>query len=199
MNDPRARLRSLERWLYIAAIAVLLFVVLLFGAVLFVPVLGGGGIPLRQVALSNVKQQALSLSMYATDFDDRLPPADQWMDASMPYLGNVDICIDPLLLDPKPGEFGFAFFRPLSGMDTTKISDIEKTPLTFQSNDLSRNANGLLDLLPYRIREKRGNVVSFVDTHAKFMPESWRFETIVINLSDQPLTPDPSPPEVRRE
>lgn len=185
----RESLGPVERWLYIAAVVVLLFVVSLFGVTMFLPVLVGGDPPVYWRSLSNVKQQALALSMYATDFDDRLPPADQWMDASMPYMKTEEIYIDPSLLDPKPGEFGFAFFRPLSGMDTTKISDVEKTPLTFQSKHLSWNASGQLDLLPYRIPQKRGNFASFVDTHAKFMPESWRFETIVIELPEGASSP----------
>ncbi|MEX2242241.1 MAG: hypothetical protein WD716_00180 [Fimbriimonadaceae bacterium] len=177
-------MRPRERWLYIAAITALLLVVLLFGAVLFIPILGHLGAPNYKSSLSNVKQQALGLLMYASDYDGRLPRADRWMDASAPYIRSDAIFIDPTLLDPEAGEYGFAFFRPLSGVANEKVEQPEATPLTFQSSDLSRNANGLLDLLPYRIKTKRGNVVSFADSHAAFMPESWRFEVIVIELPE---------------
>lgn len=142
-------------------------------------------------SLSNVKQQSIALSMYAADWDGRQPSALAWMDACRPYFRSGsetgplrdEVFIDPNLDNRKENEFGYAFFQPLSGVDTALVDDPVHAPLTFQSKDLSWNAHGTLDLLPYRIRKMRGNVVSFMDGHAMFMPDSWRFETIVIVIA----------------
>jgi hypothetical protein len=111
------------------------------------------------------------------------------MDLSSPYSKNDEVYIDPLLVDRKPGEFGYAFFLPMSGVETAKVEQPDKMPMTFQSSDLSRNANGYLDLLPYRMQKRRTNIVSFIDCHAKSMPESWRFEVIVIELPEGASSP----------
>lgn len=194
-SDKLDLTKPMDRVLRAAVITVLVIVILFLSAVLFLPVRHHGGSSKNTWSLSNVKQHALALAMYSTDFDDRLPVAEGWVDLSLPYSKNEAVYIDPLLLEYRPGEFGYAFFLPMSGIDTMKVESPDKMPMTFQSSDLSRNANGYLDLLPYRMTKSHANIVSFIDCHAKSMPEDWRFEVIVIDLSNQPLTPDASHPE----
>ena len=43
----------------------------------------GGG---KDGCISNAKQMARGLVMYTTDFNDRLPDRDRWMDAEFPYV-----------------------------------------------------------------------------------------------------------------
>jgi hypothetical protein len=188
VKDPEfEKLDKLKPWelrLYVPILTVIVIVVLLLGAALLFPVSIGHGSSKNTHSLSIVKQHALSLAIYSTDFEDRLPPAAHWMDLSSPYSKNDEVYIDPLLVDRKPGEFGYAFFLPMSGGDSMKVEQPDKMPMTFQSSDLSRNANGYLDLLPNRLLKRKGNIVSFIDTHARIMPESWRFEVIVIELPE---------------
>jgi hypothetical protein len=176
--------KPMDRVLRAAVISVLVIVVVLLGAALLLPVRHHGGSSKNTWSLSNVKQHALALAMYSTDFDDRLPEAEGWIDLSMPYSKNEDVYVDPLLVDRKPGESGYAFFLPMSGVDSMKVEAPDKMPMTFQSSDLSRNANGYLDLLPNRLQKRRGNIVSFIDAHAKVMSEDWRYEVIVVNLEE---------------
>ncbi|HXH62306.1 MAG TPA: hypothetical protein VNI20_13240, partial [Fimbriimonadaceae bacterium] len=126
----------------------------------------------------------LLLEIYSTDYDDRLPPANTWMDATFDYGKSDLIYSDPNIEGIKKSQYGYAFFRPLSGLRTQSISDPAEMPLTFESKDLSRNANGLLDLLPYRLKKHKGNNVSFLDYHAAVMPEEWRFNVIVVDLRE---------------
>ncbi|HXH61317.1 MAG TPA: hypothetical protein VNI20_08150 [Fimbriimonadaceae bacterium] len=133
--------------------------------------------------LSNIKQQALACAMYMTDYDDRLQPAATWMDALVPYVKNDLVFRDVSMEDRKEDEYGCAFFSPLSLVDTTKVMHLETVPLTFQSSDLSRNANGRLDLLPGRLKDGM-NDVSFLDYHAKAMPKDWPHGPITILLKE---------------
>lgn len=176
--------KPLDRIFRTASITVLVIVMLLLGTAWLFPVRNSYESAKNARSLSKVKQHALALAMYRSDFDDRLPPAAHWMDLSLPYIASEESFIDPLLKDRKPGEFGYAFFLPMSGADFMKVESPDKMPMTFQSSDLSRNANGYLDLLPYRVEKRRGNIVSFIDCHAKSMPESWRFEVIVVELPE---------------
>lgn len=45
----------------------------------------------KAVAVSNSKQAALAVLMYASDHNDRYPDAEQFRDGAMPYLKNADI------------------------------------------------------------------------------------------------------------
>ncbi len=136
-------------------------------------------------SLGNVKQQARGLILYREDYDRTHPPSRAWMDAILPF-GVYDETVfkDPALKSKLKEEFGFAFFRLLSGMKVDELRNPHLIPMTFQSRDLSWNASGGLDLLPYRRVKPRGNHVSFVDGHAKYVLDSWRHETIVIELPE---------------
>jgi hypothetical protein len=189
VKDPDIeKLDKLKPWelrLYVPILTVLVLAALYVVASWLFPVRHGSEPAKNAESLWKVKQHALSLAMYCADHDDTLPRAEQWVDLSMPYSKNEEFYIDPLLVDRKPGEFGYAFFLPMSEVETAKVEQPDKMPMTFQSSDLSRNANGYLDLLPYRMQKRRTNIVSFIDSHAKSMPESWRFEVIVIELPEK--------------
>jgi len=117
--------------------------------------------------ISNIKQLIIANLMYAQDHDDSLPLAESWMDALGPYTNNEMLFVDPLLEDPKEGEYGIAFFKPLSGIETTTVFGPDTVPLVFQSRLLGRNAASNLSTLPTPPRYKGTHMIGFLDGHAK--------------------------------
>ena len=122
----------------------------------------------RPVCISNVKRTGLSLIIYSTDFDDRFPLRDFWMDASTSYRANPSILHCPRVVNEREsrGLYGYAFNRVLSA---AKIPfDPGPVPLVFDSVNLARNASSSLDSLPNPGRHSGNmNVVGYADGSAK--------------------------------
>lgn len=113
--------------------------------------------------------------MYAADHDNHLPLANNWMDATFAYTKNGTLYMDPELKDRKEGEYGFAYYLPVSGIDVGEVSNHAEVPLAFQSIFLHWNAYGFLS----SVRMTNGGAnVAFLDGHAKQMKEEW-FQTPV--------------------
>ena len=148
------RVRPLE-WVVIVG------VILVVGAILF-PVPSGYPTVKAAVCLSNVKQSALGLLQYTADADDRFPPRDHWMDATLPYVKSEDVWHCPSV--PK-GAYGYAFNAALSRAKPPK--DPAKTPLVYDSVSPIRNASDLVTSLPKPGRHGGKNSVAHADGHAK--------------------------------
>lgn len=90
--------------------------------------------------LSNIKQIAMGVLMYATDHDDRLPVASNWMDASLRYLTN-----EQLLWAPGVGverRWTYAMNRAMSGADLAKVANAERAVLLYDWLGGVRNFSG---------------------------------------------------------
>ncbi len=107
----------------------------------------------RTQTLSNAKQVALSLMMYAADYDDVYPYA-QWTktvkEVTLPYLKNGDIWKSA---NPKGGEFFFNM--ALAGVTGSTIVNPSETVMLYESEEWP---NG-------------GRVIAYADGHAKFVKE----------------------------
>lgn len=156
----------------VAALVLLLWILVL------TPVRAGHVPRTEQSVMSRAKQHALALMMYAADHDDSLPPAAKWMDDSWAYVGRWDAYRDPTVEGLRDNQFGFSFFEPVEGAWMRGREEVGDVPLTFQSTELRKNANGLLDTLPYRLKDR--NVVSFLDGHAESKRRDWRYDVIVV-------------------
>lgn len=161
-------MRSRKKFNFLNVMVVVLLV-LFISAILF-PVFAQPKRPWRNSSLSRVKQLTLSALMYAADQDDHLPLAKNWMDAIYPYTKNKTLFVDPVLVEPKPNEFGFAYFRPLSGLDADEISNPQDIPCVFQSQFLHWNAYGTMQHLRKHDDPYEGNCFGFLDGHAKYFP-----------------------------
>ncbi|HLK56804.1 MAG TPA: hypothetical protein VKU00_09580 [Chthonomonadaceae bacterium] len=139
---------------------------------------------LQVSCLSKEKEQGAALLLYALDFDDHLPPAVTWMDASLPYLKRVDsqpnrnntVNIDSLRRCPSvqsagPEDYGYAMNSLLSGPPLSKLKAPETQPLLFDSDWLWRNAHAPgLTSLANPARHNWGSprdIVTYADGHAK--------------------------------
>lgn len=100
--------------------------------------------------------------MYATDYDDRMPPRDHWLDlvTSRPEFHEMDHC--PLV--SGPGLVGYAMN---AGVKTANDPSPESTPLVYDSVNLARNAADLVTSLPLPGRHGGVNVIGYLDGHAK--------------------------------
>jgi len=118
----------------------------------------------KSFCLSNVKQQATALALYAGDYEDHLPPRTAWMDDLGDYLKSKTSYRCPLLTDLG---LGYGFNAKVSGKAIGKIPEPSKTPLTFDSPDLRRNASSTPSVLFLTERHKGYASVSYCDAHAK--------------------------------
>ncbi len=158
-------------------IIVIVFILIVLAAVLYPAFTGGrpygGG--LRTRCLSQVKQLALANLMYATDYDDRMPYRDRWMDDIYPYHKNMGIEHCPGLQDgrsPNPNLYGYAFDSRLSLFDSKKIADPARHPLVYDSINLARNASDPFLSLPKPPRmhgDRPGNPLAYLDGHARVL------------------------------
>jgi hypothetical protein len=125
----------------------------------------------KTLALSHAKQSGLALIMYASDYDERLPLATEWMDLASPYSKDAEIFKSPLAKEKDPLAYGFAFRKALSRKNMSKVEDIRSWAMIFDSTLLNRNATSDLETLPnpgrYGFGDSASNVIGFADGHAK--------------------------------
>lgn len=152
---------------------VALFVIIIIAAILFnvfAQDRNGG----YSQTLENLKRLANANALYAEDFDGRLPVAERWMDSIVSREGQYPIAeetlIDPELSERKDGQYGFAFYQPLSSIEIASVANPQEVPMLFQSTLLERNATGDLTTLPDPARNGRVNHVALLDTSVR----SWR-------------------------
>lgn len=103
--------------------------------------------------------------MYASDFDNRLPRSDAWMDRLMPYAANERIFHD--IEGIKKGEFGYAFRKSASTLNLEVLKDQAAFVMVFDSSLKERNATSELWSLPNPGRHAGGDNLCFADSHVK--------------------------------
>lgn len=124
----------------------------------------------RAGSVSNLRQLALGHEMYSVDFDGLGPSPETWADQIMEYVRSEYVYRSPHIDEPmeeRKEKFGFAYYRPLGGIDLEEVMNAEEVPLVFDSSDLRWNANGDLSLLPDPPRWDGKNLIAFLDTHVK--------------------------------
>jgi hypothetical protein len=118
----------------------------------------------RQAARTNVcetrlEQVATATMIYAIDHDDRLPLADNWMDAIDPYIESQAALTCP----GGPGRYGYAFNREFSGANLETIPQPEGAILIFDSVMAARNAASGIDTMPNPPRHNGVNYAVFAN------------------------------------
>jgi hypothetical protein len=153
--------KNLVHLMLLTVISVLLFAVLW-------PIVAGERRPLvANVCLSHLKQMAISIQMYATDHDDRLPGA-KWMDLHVPYSKSEEVLHCPVF--EKGVSYGYAFDSRLLNQKTTTVPKPAEAPLVFDSTSLARNSADPFTSLPDTPRHNKTNVVGYLDGHAHRLP-----------------------------
>lgn len=128
--------------------------------------------------LANAKRLATAFMLYAADHDDRLPLAENWVDALMPYVRDEATFLTTW---PRTSPTRFAFFAELSGVKVFQFENRSSVPLVFESSSHEKNAYGGLDMI--RWRGDLGCAVGFLDSSARFMPKSWSLESVFVEIT----------------
>ncbi len=117
----------------------------------------------RTQCLSNVKQQAIAMSMYASEYDDHFPLADSWHTANEPFVK------DELRCPSATSPWTYAMNSPLSGKAFDAIDQPADLVLLFEADASLPNASGGREWLVFRhpLGESKVATIGFADGHAK--------------------------------
>lgn len=116
----------------------------------------------RSSCLSNVKQLSNALLMYASDYDERLPPANVWHDAIFPYVKNEWIWHCPTRKERVPS---YSYNALLHCRSLTEVGSPKEQPMLFETDVSRRNAAdlGVTFITPHNQR----GAVGYVDGHVR--------------------------------
>lgn len=89
-------------------------------------------------SISQIKQLATSMVIYAADYDDVLPIAEEWQDSILPYTKDEALFTPPY--ESEPG--GYAFNIALDSFSLTAIANPQFTPMLFETGESGRNLWG---------------------------------------------------------
>jgi hypothetical protein len=121
----------------------------------------------KTACVSNVKQNALALITYASDFDEHFPTHD-WMDSAVRNLKTENILRCPETGKSGPDIYGYALNTLRLGANLRTMNSPEKAILLFDSKDLAKNVVGDESLMPKPGRHHGVNSVGYADGHVKF-------------------------------
>ncbi len=184
--------RSLPGWVWGVGACACLPILAVFALGLIAgPGLKRAGEAMREVGrtrtcLSNVKQIATGLQMYAQDYDEHLPPASGWMDTTKAFTAKgstkeKDVFRCPAAALKVPDAYGYAYSTALAGKPLGKVGKPADAPMVYDSTNLTRSASDAVTTLPSpgRHHGRRGrpgglglggpanNVIGYADGHAK--------------------------------
>ena len=120
--------------------------------------------------LSNTKQIARAMVMYAQDYDDRLPLARDWGDATSRYTGNRQVYVCPTARLNGESAAGGSSYAYNSKLNARRLRDLKypaQTPETFESGADRWNASDPVEsFLP---RHQRHGSLAYADGHARMV------------------------------
>lgn len=123
----------------------------------------------RTACITNMKQGAVATLMYASDWDETLPPATVWMNAVIPYTQK------PVLQCPQVRDgHGYAMNDGVSRKKTNKIPAQHTTVLLFETDDLAYNAHGKPPAASIPGPRHGSRTVSYVDGSTKSLKNTSR-------------------------
>ena len=144
--------------------------VIILAAILF-PVFAQARSKARTVScMSNEKQMALAVLMYAQDNDERYPISTEWMIKTQPYTKNEMLYQCPAAPGANPARltvYSYAYNSKMSGRSIAELSSPALAALIYDSSTLTENASDPLTSLPVPPRHDSFNVLSFADGHSK--------------------------------
>jgi len=117
----------------------------------------------RAICLGNMKQLAMAMTMYAQDYENRLPPAERWCDAINPYIRNQAIFKCPA----DKAKYSYAMNFNLSKRAIAAIPNPAKTVMLFESTQGRKNATDVGRSWPPKPRHGPGICVAYCDGRCK--------------------------------
>ncbi|MHB1000098.1 MAG: DUF4190 domain-containing protein [Armatimonadota bacterium] len=148
----------------IGAVSMFIFFIAgIMGAIMY-PVFSRARDEARGVGcMANVKRVSLSMQMYASEWNDSLPPADGWNDKVRPYVGNDSIFRCPSARSKMPA---YAVNSKFASKKSVEIASPDKKVLIFETEPGRNKAGGSEMMLPAP-RHADKYSIGFADGHAK--------------------------------
>lgn len=162
--------------------------VVLLEAILFVlaslgfqkPMLAAKVVSQQLSCMQNMKNLSSALLLYSQDWDETLPPAQRWSDATITYLmRDPSPSIKSMSSNGEASEFfhcpaaktpySYAFNRELDRFPLSRLQNPTNVVCLFESDAARRNAVGNSDALPRQPRHIDSFVYGFADGHVKRM------------------------------
>lgn len=138
----------------------------------------------REQCLVNLKAVSSSVSLYATDHLARFPLEANWVDAvTTKYVDDLSTFVCPEVRPTReqlaalqrakgrPLPAGYSLFRPLAGGNAARLTDLERTPVVFDSTEVRPNSAAGLDALAFRHMGRTANIY-FADGHGETVTEA---------------------------
>jgi hypothetical protein len=150
----------------VGCVAFIILAVGVLGAVVYPVFVRARATARKAVCLSNVKNISLAMQMYASDNDDRFPPADEWCDTLQGYVKDADVyrCVSA-----PEHPCGYAYNAALSEVAYDALQDPTATIAVFES-ERGWNAAGGPELLAVEPRHLGGDSYGFADGRAAWTP-----------------------------
>jgi len=114
------------------------------------------------LCVSQVERLTGALLMYAMDYDDHLPIAGRWCDATYPYIKSDVLYRCPSAKD----RYGYAFNLSLDQQRPSEVGIPARTMVLFESSAGKRNATDTGISLCKPPRHPGGNTLGYLDGHA---------------------------------
>ncbi len=145
--------------------AAMLFAFPIMAAMLF-PVFARARETARKVqCLSNVKNLAMAVQMYATEYGAYPGASGQWCDQLRPYVGGDQVYVCPSEPDLRSG---YAYWGALKGAKVEQVPAPESQLAIFESPK-GWNTYGDLSVMGVAPRHLRGDNYGFADGHAQWV------------------------------
>lgn len=116
------------------------------------------------VCRRHLKQVGLGLVQYASEFDERMPSRDAWMDALALYVKDERDLHCPSV--PKVA-YGYAFNAALSHSSTDKLDAPATSVVVYDSVNPLRNASDAVTSLPSPGRHRGEDMIGYADGHVR--------------------------------
>jgi prepilin-type processing-associated H-X9-DG protein len=149
-------------------LSALVFFLLCVGAVIFGPQKEkASDLPenrgLRK-CVRNMRQLSLAFQLYREDYDDRLPPAANWMDRLIIYHKDESNYRCPFDGSTRTsGGYGYALSNKVAGRTGSELGDLASRTLIYDSTNLARDASDPVTSLPNPPRHEGWNNIGYAD------------------------------------
>lgn len=139
-----------------------LYLTFLIVSLIVVPVLqSANAAAAASSCLSNAKERALTVVMYASDFDERLPPAGKWQSVTE----QSRLSQESMHCRNATAPINYAMNSSLSLFALNKLDEPADTVLLFEADAYLQNASGGAE---WFVRRHNGaGSLAFADGHAK--------------------------------
>lgn len=124
--------------------------------------------PENKTCPERLKKLYDAVMLYSDSWDGQLPPADHWMSAlrdKTQQFGEEEYLHCPAVSTGKDSRYGYAMNRDIGGKRVKEIKDAARTPLFFDLEDTSLNANAPASAIPSPGRHAGKSNIVFADGH----------------------------------